>query len=99
MGCTCTSTRVRQTQGIDYDGTFASFIKSQSYKAIFALAGARDWELEQMDVSTAILYVGAEEDIYVILPLGIEDGIGQICKFERALEGLKQAPPHLVKED
>lgn len=32
-----------QTQGIDYNETFASVVKPQSYKA------ARDWELEQMD--------------------------------------------------
>lgn len=31
-----------QMQGVDYNKTFASVIKSQSYKTIFAIAAARD---------------------------------------------------------
>jgi hypothetical protein len=34
-----------------------------SYKAIFALAAAYDWEIEQMDVKTAFLYGNINEDI------------------------------------
>ena len=43
-----------------------------SYKAIFAIAAAQDWELEQMDVKTAFLPGDVEEDIYVIQPEGFE---------------------------
>jgi hypothetical protein len=36
-----------------------------SYKAIFAIAAALDWELEQMDVKTAFLYGLIDVEIYV----------------------------------
>lgn len=58
-----------QTQGIDYNETFAS-----------------------MDVLTAFLDGDVEEDIYVIQPLGLDDGSGRVCKLQKALYGLKRAP-------
>lgn len=67
-----------QTQGVDYNETFASVVRPQSYKPIFALAAARDWKLQQMDVSTAFLYGEVEEDIYVIQPIGLEDRSGRM---------------------
>lgn len=80
-----------QTQGIDYNKTFAFVMKPQSYKTVFALAAAQGWELEQMDISTAFFYGEVEEDICVIQPIGIENGRGQTCKLRKALYGLKQA--------
>ena len=38
-----------------------------SYKAIFTIAAANDWDLEQIDVKTAFLYEAVEEEIYVEL--------------------------------
>ena len=60
-----------QREGIDYREIFASVVKPMSYKAIFAIAAAQDWVLEQMDVKTAFLYRDVEEDIYVIQPDGL----------------------------
>lgn len=77
MGCTTVS----QTQGIDCGEIFAFIIKSQNYKAIFAFAGARDWELGEIDVAATIPFQY----------LGLEDCIGRVCKFQKALYGLKQA--------
>jgi hypothetical protein len=54
-----------QREGIDFHETFASVVKPMSYKAIFALAAAYDWEIEQMDVKTAFLYGAIDADIYV----------------------------------
>ena len=36
-----------------------------SYKALFAIAAARDFEIEQMDIKTAFLYKSIKEEIYV----------------------------------
>jgi len=52
-----------QEEGIDYHETFASVVKPMSYKALFAIAAAKDWEIEQMDVITAFLYGKVTEDI------------------------------------
>ena len=36
-----------------------------SYKLIFAIAAALDWEIDQMDVKTAFLYGLVEETVYM----------------------------------
>ena len=61
-----------------------------SYKAIFALAAAYDWEIEQMDVKTAFLYGDIDEDIWIELPTGC--GVSRTAKLRKALYGLKQSP-------
>ena len=82
-----------QREGIDFNETFASVVKPMSYKAIFALAAALDWELEQMDVKTAFLYGEVDEVIYVTQPTGFEVGDkSKVCKLKKALYGLKQSP-------
>ena len=42
-----------QTYDIDYNETFASVIKPQSYKAIFAYTTALDCAMEMINVTTA----------------------------------------------
>jgi hypothetical protein len=75
-----------QREGLDFHETFASVFKPMSYKAIFALAAAYDWEIEQMDVKTAFLY----GDIWIDLPTGC--GVSGPAKLKKALYGLKQSP-------
>ena len=81
-----------QTEGIDYNETFASVVKPMSYKAIFAIAAALDLELEQMDVKTAFLYGDIDGEVYMEQPPECDDGTGRVCKLNKALYGLKQAP-------
>ena len=80
-----------QREGIDYNETFASVVKPMSYKAIFAIAAANDWEIHQMDVKTAFLYGRVDEEIYVEQPTGLDDGSTRVCKLKKALYGLKQS--------
>jgi hypothetical protein len=79
-----------QREGLDFHETFASVVKPMSYKAIFALAAAYDWEIEQMDVKTAFLYGDIDEDIWIDLPSGY--GVSGTAKLKKALYGLKQSP-------
>lgn len=81
-----------QQAGVDFNETFASVVKPMSYKALFATAAARDFEIEQMDVKTALLYGSVEEEIYVYQPEGFDDGAGRVCRLNKALYGLKQSP-------
>jgi hypothetical protein len=81
-----------QREGFDYTETFASVVKPMSYKALFAIAAASDFAIEQMDVKTAFLYGNIEENIYVEQPTGLNEISGKVCKLLRALYGLKQAP-------
>lgn len=61
-----------------------------SYKAIFAMAAALDWEIEQMDVKTAFLYGDIDTDIWIEQPTGL--GLSGTVKLRKALYGLKQSP-------
>jgi hypothetical protein len=81
-----------QREGIDYHETFASVVKPMSYKAIFAIAAAMDYHIEQMDVKTAFLYGKIDEDIWVQQPEGFNDDSGRAYKLNKALYGLKQSP-------
>ena len=47
----------QQKEEIDYHETFASVVKPMSYKAIFAIAAAWDWDIHQMDIKTAFFMV------------------------------------------
>lgn len=53
-----------QREGLDYNETFASVVKPVSYKALYALAAALDWDLEQIDVKTAFLYGDVEDHLH-----------------------------------
>jgi len=45
-----------------------------------------------MDVKSAFLNGELEEDIFMEQPTGFSDGTERVCKLNRALYGLPQAP-------
>lgn len=85
-----------QQERPNYDGTFAAVVKSMSYKALFAIAAALDYEVKQMDVKTT--YGDIEKEIYVEQLTGYEEGDGaeDVCVLDKALYGLKTVPSYLV---
>jgi hypothetical protein len=83
-----------QTQGIDYEETFAPVVKFTTLRLILAMAAEKDWELDHLDFVTAFLNGDLEEEIYMKQPVGLEEkGKEQLVyKLHRSLYGLKQAP-------
>ena len=83
-----------QLYSVDYLETFAPVVKLTTIRLICALAAANDWELEQMDVTTAFLNGDLDEDIYMQIPEGLRtpENEGMVCKLLKSLYGLKQAP-------
>lgn len=65
-----------------------------SYKTLFALAAALNWNVEQMDMKTAFLYGAVEEIIYMIQPTGFKSKRypNKVCRLKKTLYGLKQSP-------
>lgn len=58
-----------------------------------------NWELEQMDVTTAFLHGELEEQIYMRQPEGFEeDKENKVCLLKKSLYGLKQSPRQLNKK-
>ncbi|GJP43360.1 hypothetical protein CLOM_g2833 [Closterium sp. NIES-68] len=51
--------------------------------------GATTEQQEKAQGEDAVLFL---EEVYMVQPPGYEDGIGRVCKLNKAIYGLKQAP-------
>ena len=78
--------------------TFAPVAKLVTLRMVLALSTIHGWEIDHMDVVTAFLNPPVNNDIYMFLPEGIDwldptkPANTTICKLNKALYGLKEAP-------
>jgi transposase InsO family protein len=79
-----------QIPGIDFDETYAPTVRYDTLRMVLSIAAGFNLEIHQMDVNNAYLAATLEEEIYMILPEGI-DAAGQVCRLRKSLYGLKQA--------
>ena len=63
-------------------------------RVLLSLAVNQDWPLYQLDVKNAFLNGDLEEEVYMIIPLGIENRSNRnlVRKLKKSLYGLKQSP-------
>ena len=82
-----------QIAGIYYTETFAPVCKLDSIRAVLTLAAVKDFEVHQMDVTTAFLNGQLKEDLYMEQPEGFIDTKNpeMVCLLKKGLYGLKQA--------
>ena len=57
-----------QQEGIDYNEIFAPVVDNTSMSLLLAIANQEKWECEQMDVVTAFLHGGLDEEVYMKIP-------------------------------
>ncbi|KAE8656318.1 Nodulation-signaling pathway 2 protein [Hibiscus syriacus] len=85
-----------QIPGHDFLDTYSPVVKFASLNAILALAVSNNWELRHIDVNNAFLNGDLTEDVFMKQPPGFEqfaeDGSTLVCKLQKALYGLRQAP-------
>ena len=83
-----------QTQGIDYDETFAPVAGFNTIRSLLAMAVNHGMIIEQMDVVIAFLNGKLKEDIFMSQPPDfVEKGEEElVCRLKRSLYGLKQSP-------
>lgn len=88
-----------QVPGVDYQETFSTTCRPESYRMIFILAVHNSWHLNQYDVKNAFIHANIDHEIYVEQPHGFEKSSNtnqrsktQYCKLNKALYGLKQSP-------
>jgi hypothetical protein len=85
-----------QIEGVNYnvngDNTFAPVLAYTTLRLVMAIANALDYEIDHLDVETAFLNAHVEEDIYMKPPAGVDAPPGHVCKLNKALYGIKQAP-------
>ena len=92
----CVAKGYTQEKDIDYQETFAPVMRLDSLRILLALVANWDYELEQMDVTTAFLNGKLEDELYMEQPEGYvkvgEHGRKLVCRLKKSLYGIKQAP-------
>lgn len=83
-----------QQHGLDYDETFSPVVKFESVRTIISMAAEKNFQLHQMDVTSAFLNGVLEEEVFLSQPVGfIKQGQENlVCRLKKSLYGLKQAP-------
>ena len=99
-----------QRPGFDFTETWAPTAKIAAIRAILATAAFEDWEIEQVDISSAFLNGELDEDITLkvfdglreirpdLFKGGSPDDHDWVLALKRALYGLKQSPRQWHKE-
>jgi transposase InsO family protein len=82
----------RQTEGIDYDETYAPVSRLATMRTMLSVAAHKSWEVHQIDVKNAFLHGDVDTQVYMRQPPGFVDGVQHVAKLNRSLYGLKQAP-------
>ena len=82
-----------QKEWIDHDESFFPVVRFASIRLIFAIVASLDLELHQMNVKTAFLNKGLEEEIYMQQPNEfVEKGQEhKVCKLLKSIYGRKQS--------
>ncbi|KAL0414099.1 UNVERIFIED_CONTAM: Retrovirus-related Pol polyprotein from transposon RE1 [Sesamum radiatum] len=80
-----------QVEGVDYVESFSPVAKPVTVRLLLVVAGARNWEIHQLDVNNAFLHGCFDEEIFITPLEGYSVTPGSVCCLTRSLYGLKQA--------
>lgn len=80
-------------EDFDYTETFSPVVKPITIRIVLTLVLTYGWKIHQLDVHNAFLNGKIEEEIFMRQPPGFEHtDRSLVCKLNKALDGLKQAP-------
>ena len=84
-----------QKEGIDFTATYAPVAKFTTIRTALALAALKNYNVKQLDISTAYLHADIDTELYMTQPEGFEvldeNGTPYVCQLLKSLYGLKQA--------
>lgn len=81
-----------QREGIDYDKIFSPVARLSTIRVLLSVAANKGLTLRQIDVATAFRNGKIKEELKIGKPDGYDNGTGRLCKLNRSLYSLKQAP-------
>ena len=81
-----------QLPGIDFDNTWAPVANYDSMRLLFSLVAKWDFDMIQMDVTSAFLNAPIDKNIFMRPPPGYLCPVGHVFHLKKALYGLKQGP-------
>uniref|UniRef100_A0AAV1THG6 Reverse transcriptase Ty1/copia-type domain-containing protein n=1 Tax=Peronospora matthiolae TaxID=2874970 RepID=A0AAV1THG6_9STRA len=82
----------KQQYGIDYTETFSPVVKYVTLRMVIAVAKYFGWTIDQLDVVAAFLYGVMKEQVFYVIPEGVElEGSFDCLELVKAIYGLKQA--------
>uniref|UniRef100_A0AAV1TF55 Integrase catalytic domain-containing protein n=1 Tax=Peronospora matthiolae TaxID=2874970 RepID=A0AAV1TF55_9STRA len=83
---------LEQQYGMDYTETFSPVVKYVTLRMVIAVAKYFGWTIDQLDVVTAFLYGVMKEQVFCVIPEGVEiKGFFDCLELVKAIYGLKQA--------
>ena len=81
-----------QSQGIDYEETFAPVVKYLTLRTFFAIAVTNTMRVHQLDFERAFAYAPIQVVLYLRPHPEMQAPRGMVCRLLRSLYELKQAP-------
>ena len=86
--------RYNQKERVDFDETFSPVVKPTTIRIILSLEVVSHWPIRQVDVKNAFLYGVLKERVYMEQPPRFTHPsyANHVCKLNKAIYGLKQAP-------
>jgi histone deacetylase 1/2 len=83
-----------QRPDVDYYDTFSPVIKPTIIRLVLNITISSEWTLRQFDVNNAFLQGTLTEQVYMYQPPGFidKDFPSHVCKLQKAIYGLKEAP-------
>lgn len=79
-------------RGLDYEETYAPVARLTTVRTLLSTVNELRLKTRQLDVKNAFLHGTIDEEIYMKLPRGFTQNNGLVCKLNRFLYDLKQAP-------
>uniref|UniRef100_A0AAV1VBT5 Integrase catalytic domain-containing protein n=1 Tax=Peronospora matthiolae TaxID=2874970 RepID=A0AAV1VBT5_9STRA len=82
----------RKKCGIDYTETFSPVVKYVTLRMVIAISKHFGWPIDQLDVVTAFLYGVMKEQVFCVIPEGVElDSTFDCLELVKSIYDLKQA--------
>ena len=81
-------------EGIDLEEMYAHVARLEATRIFLALSCHKKFKVYQMDAKSAFMNGKLKEEVYIEQPKGflLSENKDYVCKLEKALYGIKQAP-------